>query len=179
MASRERDRRVEKLAVEVLTALREARRHDRRNRVSTFALAGGEGVPAEAGDRQHRQSRRRLLHHEHPRRPLTDLSMPKSWWLGIMSISMNPDVVHQVRDIIAGAERRIWPPARRGGRRLRLDFSATSAPRAARSILNDAVASQVAARLLSIGHIAPEADAQGIASACRRLTSPLSRYLRR
>jgi hypothetical protein len=27
--------------------------------------------------------------------------------LGITSISVNPDVVHQVRDIIAGAERRI------------------------------------------------------------------------
>jgi hypothetical protein len=38
--------------------------------------------------------------------------------LGITSISVNPDVAYHVRDIIAGAERRMLLP-RRGGRRLR------------------------------------------------------------
>jgi hypothetical protein len=36
--------------------------------------------------------------------------------LGITSISVNPDVVHQVRDIIAGAERAsCWLSAHHGG----------------------------------------------------------------
>ena len=42
------------------------------------------------------------------RRRLIDLSTPRSWCSSALtSISVNPDVAHQVRDIIAGAERRI------------------------------------------------------------------------
>jgi pyruvate, water dikinase len=57
--------------------------------------------------------------------------------LGITSISVNPDVAHQVRDIIAGAERRILLAASAPWRSARPDnFSATSAPWAPQSVLS-------------------------------------------